>query len=241
MLFGSDSQIISDDMLRGTALRLNYAYYMTKCINPALDRVLSLGGARVLDWFKTLARPKLRLRHLNYDALSLANKAAGEASFALPLYHVSIHRHDIIELLCIQSIDHPAHYHAYVGGVDQSRKAQKKAQTSMDQYTIQGVCEVCGRDAVPMRMLCRPCLEQQSTTLTVLLYRLRHVALKEQSFARICRNCTKFPQESALFVKHEMVSEHCCRSLDCAVFFERTRIVTRLEDYRLAVADVEED
>lgn len=76
-------------MLRGTALRLNYAYYMTKCINPALDRVLSLGGARVLDWFKTLARPKLRLRHLNYDALSLhANKSAGEASFALPLYHV---------------------------------------------------------------------------------------------------------------------------------------------------------
>jgi len=189
---------------RGTALRLNYAYYMTKCINPALDRVLSLGGARVLDWFKTLARPKLRLRHLNYDALSLhANKSAG--------------------------------------GVDHTKKAQKKAQTSMDQYTIQGVCEVCGRDAVPMRMLCRPCLEQQSTTLTVLLYRLRHVALKEQSFARICRNCTKFPQESALFVKHEMVSEHCCRSLDCSVFFERTRIVTRLEDYRLAVADVEED
>lgn len=227
-------------MLRGTALRLNYAYYMTKCINPALERVLSLGGARVLDWFKTVARPKLRLRHLNYDALSLSNKAAGEANFILPLYLVSIHHPAVIKLLCIQSIDH-AHNHATAGGVEQTKKAQKKAQTSMDQYTIQGVCEVCGRDAVPMRVLCRPCLEQRSTTLTVLQYRLRHVALKEQSFARICRNCTKFSQESALFAKHEMVSEHCCRSLDCAVFFERTRIVTRLEDYRLAVAEVEED
>lgn len=82
-------------MLRGTALRLNYAYYMTKCINPALDRVLSLGGARVLDWFKTVARPKLRLRHLNYDALSLSNKAAGEANIALCFHH----RHAVIKLL----------------------------------------------------------------------------------------------------------------------------------------------
>jgi len=190
---------------RGTALRLNYAYYMTKCINPALDRVLSLSGARVLDWFKTVARPKLRLRHLNYDTLNLFNKTTG---------------------------------------VDQARRTaptHKMAQTSMDQYTIQGVCEVCGKDAVPMRVLCRPCLEQRGTTLTVLLYRLRHMTRKEQSFSRICRNCTQFPQESALFAKHEMVSEHCCRSLDCAIFFERTRIVTRLEDYRLAVADVETD
>ena len=65
---------------RGTSLRLNYVYYMTKCINPALDRVLGLSGARVFDWFKSVTRPKLRVRHVNYDIVCQANKQTGELS-----------------------------------------------------------------------------------------------------------------------------------------------------------------
>ena len=52
---------------RGSPLRVNYSYYLNKCINPALVRVLSLCGADVDAWFRGMSRPKPRLRHFNYD------------------------------------------------------------------------------------------------------------------------------------------------------------------------------
>lgn len=54
-------------MRRGSNLRINFIYYITKCINPALDRVLSLCGVSVAVWYKSFLRPKPRLRHINYD------------------------------------------------------------------------------------------------------------------------------------------------------------------------------
>jgi hypothetical protein len=51
----------------GSTLRLNYTYYLTKCINPALDRVLSLAGVDVFAWFRATTRPKSHIRHVRYD------------------------------------------------------------------------------------------------------------------------------------------------------------------------------
>ena len=51
---------------RGNALRLNIAYYINKCINPALDRVLGLCGVDIKSWYETVQKKKLRIRHVTY-------------------------------------------------------------------------------------------------------------------------------------------------------------------------------
>ncbi len=79
-----------DVLRRGSPLRVNYNYYIHKCINPALDRVLSLCGLDVSSWFRGMARPRQRLRHFNYDTLGYADEripAIGiHSPSELPLY-----------------------------------------------------------------------------------------------------------------------------------------------------------
>lgn len=58
-----------DVLKRGSSLRINYFYYITKCVNPALDRLLSLAGVNIFQWFQAMTRPKLLLRHINYDLI----------------------------------------------------------------------------------------------------------------------------------------------------------------------------
>ena len=72
---------------RGSPLRVNYNYYIHKCINPALDRVLSLCGLDVSSWFRGMARPRQRLRHFNYDTLG----SADERILALGTHSASYH------------------------------------------------------------------------------------------------------------------------------------------------------
>jgi DNA polymerase zeta len=56
-----------DLLYRGSPLRLNAQYYLAKCIIPSLDRILSLCGIDVFSWFRSLPRPRVSIRHINYD------------------------------------------------------------------------------------------------------------------------------------------------------------------------------
>ena len=38
---------------------------------------------------------------------------------------------------------------------------------------------------------------------------------------------------------HQMIGKGCCESLDCVIFHERCRLITRIEDYREAVKEIE--
>ena len=247
---------------RGSELRVNYLYYMSKCINPALDRVLSLCGAEVFAWFKAIARPKLRVRHINYDNYTSNNSNHGSSGSGGG---------------------------AMMQGVKAS-KASAGKQTSMDQFTMQGTCEVCGAaDARPLRSLCTNCSSDPQQALTVLMLRLQVVTQKEQEYARVCQNCAKSATAavsggnsagncnngvgqqhssataagmsvnsartapahastaqlvvrqncSVLYARNEMVGPDACESLDCGVFFERARLVTRLEDLHICLAEIE--
>lgn len=62
-------------MRRGSSMRVNHIYYITKCILPALDRLLSLAGADVKSWYKYMAKPACRLRRpIQYTNAALVNK-----------------------------------------------------------------------------------------------------------------------------------------------------------------------
>lgn len=41
---------------RGSVLRVNHLYYITKHINPALDRVLNFAGISISHWYKCMVR-----------------------------------------------------------------------------------------------------------------------------------------------------------------------------------------
>ena len=198
-------------MRRGSELRVNYIYYMTKCINPALDRVLSMCGGEVYQWFRNVSRPKLRLRHINYDLYTPGNGT-----------NVSIRDKDKEKER------------------NKDKAGNKKKQTSMDQYTRQSSCEVCGKDAQPQKTLCEFCSADPQMAMCVVMNRLKAVAEKDRIFSIICHNCAQCSQPSALYAKSEFIGPDCCESLDCQVFYERARIVTRLEDIHISAAEVEQ-
>jgi hypothetical protein len=180
-------------------LRLNYTYYIGKCINPALDRVLSLCGADVFAWFQAMPRPKIRLRHINYDAL-LAEMAAGTSEAA----------------------------------------RARSRQTLMDRFTAQASCTVCGADAQPQKALCTVCSESGMDSLVLLMRGLNAATQREHAMSLVCQNCSKSPQACSVYCKGDIVGPDCCESLDCELFFERGKLVTRIEDFQIAVSEIED-
>ncbi len=116
-------------------------------------------------------------------------------------------------------------------------------QTSMDQFTTQGTCTLCENDSVLKKSLCAHCLyvNQLQTSFSLLYSRLNLAVAVEAALADKCVICTqRRPQHAALFAKDEMIGPDSCESLDCDVFFNRCRAVTRIEDLTTAVADIED-
>lgn len=60
--------VVSPEVIlsRGSGLSLNIRYYIEKCINPALDRLLSLCDVKISSWYCELSRPSSRLRKVSY-------------------------------------------------------------------------------------------------------------------------------------------------------------------------------
>lgn len=217
---------------RGSNLRLNYVYYITKCINPALDRVLSLCGVNVFQWYRALVRPKPRIRHIHYDEFAAVIE---HTAAAVENGHVNgggsmttgVHR-----------------YRALMGRVDGGDLStggslyRKRHQTTMDQFTMQATCEICGQDALPQKNLCPTCVQKQMDSLILLTQRLNMVQAQDTALAAICQRCTGFAQHAQLFAKGEMIAEDACMALECVIFHERARLVTRMEDFTLAMRDV---
>ena len=52
---------------RGSILRVNHLYYITKHINPALDRVLNFAGINVSYWYKCMVSLRYLYLHDKYS------------------------------------------------------------------------------------------------------------------------------------------------------------------------------
>lgn len=205
---------------RGSSLRLNVIYYLTKCINPALDRVLSLCGVDVAGWYREVSRPKMKIRHINYETNPLVLQ-----------YHPP-------QLQQAQRLQLGNGISSFF--FDQKRQQQQRQQTTMDRFTTQTKCELCPNDAMPQRNLCHECFEQPLDSLVVLMQRLNMTKEKEKHLESICQACAHFHQESLLFVKNEMIGPNACESIECPIFHERNRLVMRIEDFMIATHDIQQ-
>lgn len=60
---GIHTQVVSPEqfLAEGSGLRLNGKYYITKVINPAIDRALALLGVDVNTWYNDMPRPAPRM------------------------------------------------------------------------------------------------------------------------------------------------------------------------------------
>lgn len=224
-----------ETLRRGSELRLNYVYYMTKCINPALDRVLSLCGGDVFGWFKSVSRPKLRLRHINYDVY---DTTCGSNSSGSGVYG-SAGSSNINGVVVTNSATNITNTNN-TNNSGTTTKHKRNKQTSMDQFTTQGICEICTNDALPLKTLCTHCTTTPHTTLRTLTTTLHTLHTKEAMLSKICNNCAKHKQHSVLYLKNEVIGPDCCESLDCQIMYERARLVTRLEDVHISLGEIEE-
>ena len=95
-------------------------YYIEKCLNPALDRMLALCGVSVQQWYHGVRHPVRRMRHVNYaeyEAPPPANGGGGGGGRG----------------------------HNGFGGRGGGVRPHALKQTSLDPFLHSGSCEVCGR------------------------------------------------------------------------------------------------
>ena len=80
-------QVVSPEqfLAEGSGLRLNGKYYITKVINPALDRALALVGVDVNAWYNDMPRPAARV--MPKARASAARGRGGEASGDAPWWN----------------------------------------------------------------------------------------------------------------------------------------------------------
>lgn len=72
-------------------LRLHALYYITKQINPAVNRVLSLIGVDVGSWFGTMPRPQRMLPQKRSGHLLLRTSTKMKARGTIDAYYLSRH------------------------------------------------------------------------------------------------------------------------------------------------------
>ena len=196
-----------DYLMRGSDKRINHIYYITKCVNPSLDRIFRLCNVDISEWYFSTCRPTPRIRHFSYQTVShLVPDPATVAQVALTNYGVYRSLH----------------------------------QTSMTSYAHNAICEVCG--GYSRGYICDKCNSPDlvGQAIVSVVGRLNSASKKQQQLAMICQNCCKFSQE-AVIGKHGMgllIGDNTCSSLDCIVFFERCRLICRIEDLSEAEASV---
>jgi hypothetical protein len=229
-------------LARGSTLRVNYLYYITKCINPSLDRLFSVCGVDITSWFKDMTRPQHRVRHVTYHDGGIASYYARDETGSSGIGGIGA---------ADRAVFHGGHRSFAAANAGAGRTGgglihalpRRSKQTSMDQFTTQETCAVCGKDSLPRRSLCALCLADQNmqTSMVVLRGRLNYAVATEKAMEQACVNCARcHTQKGPLFVKHAMIGPDCCESLDCDVFFDRCRIITRIEDLTIAVHDIED-
>ena len=98
----------------------------------------------------------------------------------------------------------------------------------MDSYTIKGNCEICDSSISPI--LCKNCKTKLNSSLIILKTKIKKIENIDNKFYQICSNCVKFSQKSVFFMKNHFVGKDCCENFDCNIFYERCRVITKLED-----------
>lgn len=175
----------------------------------------------MLAWFRDMHKPRQRLRHTIYENYSLLinNEKNGVKSNDDRSKKGDVVNHKHARLA------HPA------GQLGNFLKQQ-----SMDRFTVKGSCEICGENPSPA--LCQACANNPNS-LIILNSRIKKVEIANNELQHICGNCVKHSQIGSIFTKNEFIGKDCCESIDCQIFYERCRLITKIEDCKEAIDELE--
>lgn len=183
--------------------RLNANYYITKQIIPSLSRVFNLVGADIKSWYEEMPRT---LRAIKSD----------------------MGTHPLV----LDDVD--------IGGdgnnINNNNNARQQTTTSrqlkaavvpggqtntIDHYYLNRRCAVCDK-LTTNQSICRECLtEDKQATCFVITSRVKALERDYAELSSICLHCTGSTS----------ASDVGCNSLDCDVFFARTKALRLLNNH----------
>lgn len=122
--------------------------------------------------------------------------------------------------------------HIHEGGISSLKQKQ------ITSY-ITSTCQLCSNDTSIKKSLCYECREKNIMQSYLLIQHQLHVIeQKNHDLSFICSQCSHKYQSSILFQKL-MIGKDTCSSIDCKVFFERCRTITRLEDLYITMNEIQ--
>jgi hypothetical protein len=234
-----------DILSRDSKYRLNHIYYISKQINPALDRVLNFCGIDVASWYAQMPKPSSKWTEAVVNKRLFLGRYFG-------LQETSSGRE---------------------GGVATAMTKRRRQQPTIKEYLPTLMCLVCGKELSPTsprpasasatgggrgsRYLCVVCSSLPSapaTACNALTSRLNHLERIEKDHRVICRCCCGWSQieDDPLSLCPPrggggaggtgggerdtlLVGKECCVSTDCPVLFERVRNLSKREDVSLSL------
>lgn len=120
-----------------------------------------------------------------------------------------------------------------------SAAARSKRQTCITAYTNSHMCSICGAES--NAHVCMPCIAADpSHALHVVSQECNSLSRNERDMQRMCSTCCGFAQPAVTgpLSYGMMIGTDTCASLDCPIFFERCRLILRIEDAQAAEAEV---
>jgi DNA polymerase zeta len=216
----------SEILLRDSKYRLNHIYYLTKQINPALERVLHFCGIDIKSWYSQMPKPSSKWTESVLNRKQIIAKHLG-----LKKYQGSESR----------------------SGSGMNK--QRQQQPTIREYLPTVMCVVCGNELETKSIrrqvvnsshssldggyLCASCFSSPIAAFNSLMSRENLLERRENNHRLLCRCCCGFSQIEELFLPpHEsnvMIGKECCVSTDCPVLFERVRNVNKREDLHLSI------
>jgi DNA polymerase zeta len=99
--------------------------------------------------------------------------------------------------------------------------------STIDQYYMSQRCAVCDRLTNSLQQLCTHCRADRATTAYVLAHRLTTAEAQLDHLQQTCFHCIGVTDRA---------QANACVSLDCPVFFEKTRCANVVEESALLLS-----
>jgi DNA polymerase zeta len=200
---------------RGSNYRLNYIYYIMKCLNPALSRVFSLGDlASCVDiqkWYAEMPKIKIAPVAIKYDidgGSGHGNDTRGSGSSS-----------SSSGLTVTTNIN--------TSGSD--RRGGHQSQLQISSF-LASICLVCGSDNVfKPEVLCVSCLQNPQGSYSILLQRWNRTQESEHKLMLVCQHCSKHRQAADSLIRGRLIGKDACENVDCRFFHERLKKVNELD------------
>lgn len=238
----------------GDGLRINHIYYITKHILPALERVLNFSGIDVRGWYRQMAKPSATWRRdllldpavmrsvCDICSVTVDNSAAPVAAAENANAWKGQGRQATITQFMREEV-------CVTCGCS-VQKSARRSTTIISAARSNEANEAGGLQLVFADMICEQCSAKPAGVWSSITARLKAVEERQQALRVVCCACAGHSQIEDLFLagpsmqpqkqqeqqqrgRQTLLGADCCVSLDCPVFHERRRGVSRLEDARL--------